>query len=1212
MQKKITPRFSLPLVSILNLPVFRFSLAILIIILAAFVQVKAAVGVTTTGANPLTISADLAANSTSPVGGQYTAIGTITISENSNAPSEFGANNTIEVNAPTGWVFYALPPHGVSITSSQTSPGNLFISVSQPTVTPTKISFTYSGAVSNRQESLSVAGILIRANTGASAPETVNVTVTALTPVPGLPTNALTINQVAGAARKLDFTTQPGSSVVGMALAPAPTVIVLDQFDNSITSGPGASAMISLAIESALPPGGALLPAVPTVTAVNGMATFPGVSINSPGRYTLRATSGTLIPASSASFAVENPQPILTSLSKICSTQGDNQDLRVTLTGENFVPGAVVRISYFGIFNGFVPESVSADGKTIEAIVPAFYLQLFPAGEYDIQVVNPAPAVANGVSNALMFTVYPIITTGAIAGSTSVCAGAANVVYSVTAAADEDATYNWQLPANATIVAGANTNSITVNFNNATSGVISVTAVNGCGVAGNTSTLNVTVNPNPTVSISTSAATFCDGGSVLLTANATGSGSITYQWQKDGSVAPGVSNNATYSATETGTYRVLVTSNTCTTVSNSIAVRGLQIPRATIIPPGTITICEGQTITLAANGPPSGSTDIYTYQWRNGTANISGATGRTYTVSLAGSYSVVVTNSGICASEPSAPVVINVNPAPAQPVVPNAARCGPGVLSLAVTNPQENLTYRWYDSPVPNASPITTGSTYSPNLTQSKTYYVSAVSDQGRGCESINRTAVQAQVSPLPAAVILPEDPQCLNLNGTNTFVLNGRADNGTFLEWKIESGSDIAQITAGRNSLTPTVSVRSVGTVRVSLTVVSNLNCGSATEFIDLVVNPVPNWVPEALSVQRCGPGVVTLKATGAPTNTDTYHWYNSNGDLVTTGDTYSPTITQTSGIVFYYVAAANATSCENRTRSVVAVVIEEQQTNAIANINIIENSGLAAFTRTVFEAVPVVGGNAYTYRWFVGYGGNPPQQVNESSARLTLPPDSVPFDVAIDVQAVQIVPTGLCFDVLASPLRSAISISPLPVELLYLKADKKENGLVVVAWSTAMEKNSEGFEVQVSQDAKNYRSLGFVASQNGNSTQKQTYTFHDKENGKYGTRYYRLKQVDLDGTSEFFGPKAVKMGDLVESISAYPNPFSSEITLEINAEEAGTAHVTIHNAVGSKVLERTLQVQKGMNKQELQLNAGLPLGVYTITTRINGRVSHFKLLKQ
>ena len=956
----------------------------------------------------------------------------------------------------------------------------------------------------------------------------------------------------------------------------------------------------------------AILAATSNATAVESIASSSKVNTSRTERYTLNTNNSSLGAVTRASYAVENPQPILTSLSKSCITYGYNQDLFVTLSGENFVSGAKVRITSLGIFpfsNDFEPSSVSTDGRTIESVVPAVWLPIFLPGQYRIQIVNPSLDVVGGIiSNALIFTVYATVNTGTVTGSTSVCAGAANIVYSVPAV--EGASYNWQLPTNATIVSGTNTNQVTVNFNNATSGTIAVTAVNGCGETGTTSTLNVTVNPNPTVSISTPATTFCDGGSVLLTAEATGT-NLTYQWQNGTTDILGATE-PTYQAEASGTYRVLVTSNTCTATSNSIAVRELAIPRATIIPPGTIAICEGQNITLAANGPPSGSTDIYTYQWRNGTANISGATGRTYTVSLAGSYSVVVINGGICASESSTPVVINVNPAPAQPVVPNVTRCGPGVLSLAVTNPQENLTYRWYDSPVPNASPITTGSTYFPNLTQSKTYYVSTVSDQGRGCESINRTAVQAQVSPLPAAVILPEDPQCLNLNGTNTFVLNGRADNGTFLEWKIESGSDIAQITAGRNSLTPTVSVRSVGTVRVSLTVVSNLNCGSATEFIDLVVNPVPNWVPEALSVQRCGPGVVTLKATGAPTNTDTYHWYNSNGDLVTTGDTYSPTITQTSGIVFYYVAAANATSCENRTRSVVAVVIEEQQTNAIANINIIENSGLAAFTRTVFEAVPVVGGNAYTYRWFVGYGGNPPQQVNESSARLTLPPDSVPFDVAIDVQAVQIVPTGLCFDVLASPLRSAISISPLPVELLYLKADKKENGLVVVAWSTAMEKNSEGFEVQVSQDAKNYRSLGFVASQNGNSTQKQTYTFHDKENGKYGTRYYRLKQVDLDGTSEFFGPKAVKMGDLVESISAYPNPFSSEITLEINAEEAGTAHVTIHNAVGSKVLERTLQVQKGMNKQELQLNAGLPLGVYTITTRINGRVSHFKLLKQ
>ena len=189
----------------------------------------------------------------------------------------------------------------------------------------------------------------------------------------------------------------------------------------------------------------------------------------------------------------------------------------------------------------------------------------------------------------------------------------------------------------------------------------------------------------------------------------------------------------------------------------------------------------------------------------------------------------------------------------------------------------------------------------------------------------------------------------------------------------------------------------------------------------------------------------------------------------------------------------------------------------------------------------------------------------------------------------------------------------TPLPVELIYLKAEKKTNNVVELEWATAMEQNSEGFEVQVSQDAQNYRTLAFVNSKaGGNTSQQQVYTFHDKENGKYGTRYYRLKQRDMNGDFEYFGPKAVKIGEAVESLSAYPNPFTNEVNLEINSEEAGNMHVLVTNAVGAKVLERTLKVEKGNNKQLLQFNGSLPQGVYIITTRMGGKTNHLKLLKQ
>ncbi|MGV3587304.1 MAG: T9SS type A sorting domain-containing protein [Adhaeribacter sp.] len=266
-------------------------------------------------------------------------------------------------------------------------------------------------------------------------------------------------------------------------------------------------------------------------------------------------------------------------------------------------------------------------------------------------------------------------------------------------------------------------------------------------------------------------------------------------------------------------------------------------------------------------------------------------------------------------------------------------------------------------------------------------------------------------------------------------------------------------------------------------------------------------------------------------------------------------------------------------------------------------------------FIATSSIASAGPTYRWYViNYNDPNPTFVLQPNAKTNVfTINSVPEgDIQVRVEVVA--PNGLCTND-ADGIAFAVTgpIAPLPVELLYLKATKQNNDVVAVEWATAMEKNSEGFEVQVSQDAQNYRTLAFVASKAGSNTnQKQVYTFHDKENGKYGTRYYRLMQRDMNGDAEYFGPKAVQIGEAAESLSVYPNPFSSDVTLQLNAEEAGTMHVIVTNAIGAKVLERTLNIQKGSNKQSLQFKADLPLGMYHITTRLNGKTRHIKLLKQ
>jgi len=86
---------------------------------------------------------------------------------------------------------------------------------------------------------------------------------------------------------------------------------------------------------------------------------------------------------------------------------------------------------------------------------------------------------------------------GIISGTASVCKGQNGVVYSVPAISNA-ASYNWTLPAGASIASGANTRSITVNYSNtAANGNITVQGVNACANGIVSANFAVTVNPLP-------------------------------------------------------------------------------------------------------------------------------------------------------------------------------------------------------------------------------------------------------------------------------------------------------------------------------------------------------------------------------------------------------------------------------------------------------------------------------------------------------------------------------------------------------------------------------------------------------------------------------------------------------------------------------------------------------------------------------------------
>ncbi|RAK63479.1 hypothetical protein DLM85_20965 [Hymenobacter edaphi] len=123
-------------------------------------------------------------------------------------------------------------------------------------------------------------------------------------------------------------------------------------------------------------------------------------------------------------------------------------------------------------------------------------------------------------------------------------------------------------------------------------------------------------------------------------------------------------------------------------------------------------------------------------------------------------------------------------------------------------------------------------------------------------------------------------------------------------------------------------------------------------------------------------------------------------------------------------------------------------------------------------------------------------------------------------------------------------LSANPLPVELSSFTAERR-GADALLRWTTAQEKNSAYFEVQRSLDGREFRALARVQAQ-GTSTRASSYSFLDK--GAAGPVYYRLHQVDRDGTASD-SRIVVLGGTMAFTATAFPNPATDLLRVSTSA---------------------------------------------------------------
>lgn len=165
-------------------------------------------------------------------------------------------------------------------------------------------------------------------------------------------------------------------------------------------------------------------------------------------------------------------------------------------------------------------------------------------------------------------------------------------------------------------------------------------------------------------------------------------------------------------------------------------------------------------------------------------------------------------------------------------------------------------------------------------------------------------------------------------------------------------------------------------------------------------------------------------------------------------------------------------------------------------------------------------------------------------------------------------------------------ISSMALPIELTMFEVQVIDNQIVKLVWETAQEINNDVFEIEKSADGEHFEIMETIPSK-GNANETQTYETIDRL-PLPGNNYYRLKQIDLDGTFKYSNIEIAYL-ELEESyFSVFPNPVTVNHNLNIESNHFRKMNFVLTDlngkVVGNYQFIRNISIEKN----------NLPAGTY------------------
>ena len=187
-----------------------------------------------------------------------------------------------------------------------------------------------------------------------------------------------------------------------------------------------------------------------------------------------------------------------------------------------------------------------------------------------------------------------------------------------------------------------------------------------------------------------------------------------------------------------------------------------------------------------------------------------------------------------------------------------------------------------------------------------------------------------------------------------------------------------------------------------------------------------------------------------------------------------------------------------------------------------------------------------------------------------------------------------------------------PAPVEFLNVTAHQKGSG-VAIDWATASEINNKYFDVERSTDAGTSWSVVATTPSKGNGGSTKTYAGYDARPVP-GVNYYRIRQVDFDGTSKYSTTVTFKLNIIKTDVSVLANPFNTNITVDFLSTKNQVVSSRLFDMAGRQVLSTQLNISKGSTRKIIEGVSSLNRGIYIlhIIDESGSIIYNDKLIKQ